>query len=75
MSFAEYGSRIFFPQANDTKFPVEIGDEFPENYPGFRLKPQDSCSDIRAWSLNQLDFSRYFRELTENEPMVFFYLK
>ncbi|KAK0084958.1 hypothetical protein PV325_006024 [Microctonus aethiopoides] len=70
MSFAEYGSRIFFPQANDTKLPVEIGDEFPKNYPGCRLKPQDSCSDIRAWSLNQLDFSRYFRELTENEPMI-----
>ncbi|KAK0181335.1 hypothetical protein PV327_003627 [Microctonus hyperodae] len=70
MSYAEYGPRIFFSQANDAKLPVEIGDEFHESYSGCRLKLQDSYSDIRAWSLNQSDFSRYFRELTENEPML-----
>ncbi|XP_048262752.1 uncharacterized protein LOC100643868 isoform X2 [Bombus terrestris] len=35
-----------------------------------RLKLHDSCSDIRAWSPNSLENSRYFRELNEHDSSM-----
>ncbi|XP_043583363.1 uveal autoantigen with coiled-coil domains and ankyrin repeats protein-like isoform X2 [Bombus pyrosoma] len=35
-----------------------------------RLKLYDSCSDIRAWSPNSLENSRYFRELNEHDSSM-----
>ncbi|CAG5099625.1 Protein of unknown function [Cotesia congregata] len=48
MSFAEYGSSIFFMG----KKPLDQGDGLANNndkYFGCRLKMMDSCNDLRAW--------------------------
>lgn len=63
MSYAEYGTRIFLTEINKH-------DQLATTHSGCRLKMQDSSTDLRAWSPNQWDYFRYFRELTENVPIV-----
>ncbi|CAD6225270.1 GSCOCG00005595001-RA-CDS [Cotesia congregata] len=69
MSFAEYGSSIFFMG----KKPLDQGDGLANNndkYFGCRLKMMDSCNDLRAWSSDPFENFRYFREITENGDQV-----
>ncbi|XP_057323921.1 putative leucine-rich repeat-containing protein DDB_G0290503 [Microplitis mediator] len=68
MSFAEYGSSIFF--MGKIKKPFDQGDGLSNNnndkYFGCRLKMIDSCNDFRAWSPDPFENFKYFREITEN---------
>lgn len=70
MSYIDHGSRIF-----------NIGNGLSMSYGDYvlvnkrsegRLKTHDSCSDIRAWSLNPTENSRYLREVAEDVPNVCF---
>ncbi|XP_076231334.1 uncharacterized protein LOC143177344 [Calliopsis andreniformis] len=69
MSYVEHGPRIFLAGRPNTGIPLTYGDYvLPRKRLEGRLKLHDSCSDIRAWSPNSLENSRYFRELSEHDP-------
>ncbi|XP_043256117.1 uncharacterized protein PFB0765w-like [Colletes gigas] len=71
MSYAEHGPRIFLAGRPNTGTPLIYGDYvLPRKRLEGRLKLHDSCSDIRAWSPNSLENSRYFRELSEHDSLV-----
>lgn len=71
MSYAEHGPRIFLAGRPNTGIPLIYGDYvLPRKRLEGRLKLHDSCSDIRAWSPNSLENSRYFRELSEHDSSV-----
>ncbi|XP_051173432.1 girdin-like isoform X2 [Leptopilina boulardi] len=66
MSYIDHGSRIF---SGANGLSMSYGDYvLPRKRSEGRLKTHDSCSDIRAWSLNPTENSRYFRELAEDIP-------
>lgn len=70
MSYIDHGSRIF---SGANGLSMSYGDYvLPRKRSEGRLKTHDSCSDIRAWSLNPTENSRYFRELAEDIPNVCF---
>lgn len=74
MSYAEHGPRIFLANKYNAGTPLIYGDYvLPKKRLEGRLKLYDSCSDIRAWSPNYLENSRYFRELNENGSPVCIY--
>ncbi|XP_031838726.2 uncharacterized protein LOC116429672 isoform X1 [Nomia melanderi] len=67
MSYVEHGPRIFLAGRPNSGIPLTYGDYvLPRKRLEGRLKLYDSCSDIRAWSSNSLENSRYFRELNEH---------
>ncbi|KAG7203404.1 hypothetical protein KM043_013472 [Ampulex compressa] len=67
MSYVEHGPRIFLAAKANSGMSLTYGDYvMPRKRSEGRLKVYDSCSDIRAWSLNPLENSQYFRELTEH---------
>lgn len=69
MSYAEHGPRIFLMGGSDSGASMIYGDYvLPKQRLEGRLKLYDSCTDIRAWSPNFLESSRYFRELSEHAP-------
>lgn len=71
MSYVEHGPRIFLANKHNSGMPLMYGDYvLPKKRLEGRLKLHDSCSDIRAWSPNSLENSRYFRELGEHESPV-----
>lgn len=74
MSFAEYGSSIFF--MGKIKKPFDQGDGLSNNnndkYFGCKLKMIDSCNDFRAWSPDPFENFKYFREITENGDVCIF---
>ncbi|XP_076627576.1 uncharacterized protein LOC143344888 [Colletes latitarsis] len=71
MSYAEHGPRIFLAGRPNTGTPLIYGDYvLPRKRLEGRLKLHDSCSDIRAWSPNSSENSRYFRELSEHDSLV-----
>ncbi|XP_076296844.1 uncharacterized protein LOC143217030 isoform X2 [Lasioglossum baleicum] len=71
MSYAEHGPRIFLAGKPNTGIPLTYGDYvLPRKRLEGRLKLHDSCSDIRAWSPNSLETSRYFRELNEHDSSI-----
>ncbi|XP_076388006.1 uncharacterized protein LOC100883153 isoform X12 [Megachile rotundata] len=71
MSYAEHGPRIFLANRSNGGTPLIYGDYvLPKKRIEGRLKLYDSCSDIRAWSPNYVEHSRYFRELNENGSPV-----
>ncbi|XP_011695060.1 PREDICTED: early endosome antigen 1-like [Wasmannia auropunctata] len=67
MSYAEHGPRIFLTGKPDGGVPLTYGDYIlPQKRSEGRLKLYNSCTDIRAWSPNVLEGTRYFRELSEH---------
>lgn len=71
MSYVEHGPRIFLASRHNSGTPLMYGDYvLPKKRLEGRLKLHDSCSDIRAWSPNSLENSRYFRELNEHDSSV-----
>ncbi|GAB1868605.1 hypothetical protein CAJAP_09684 [Camponotus japonicus] len=69
MSYAEHGPRIFLAGRPSSGVPMTYGDYvFPKKRSEGRLKLYNSCTDIRAWSSNILESTRYFRELNEHDP-------
>ncbi|XP_020280362.1 putative leucine-rich repeat-containing protein DDB_G0290503 isoform X2 [Pseudomyrmex gracilis] len=69
MSYAEHGPRIFLAGRPNSGVPLTYGDYVvPKKRSEGRLKLYNSCTDIRAWSPNALECSRYFRELNEHDP-------
>jgi len=73
MSYAEHGSRIFLVGKSSCGAPLTYGDYvLPRKRLEGRLKLYNSCTDIRAWSPNITESSRYFRELNEHDPAVRF---
>ncbi|XP_076376990.1 uncharacterized protein LOC143259320 [Megalopta genalis] len=71
MSYVEHGPRIFLTGRPNTRIPLTYGDYvLPRKRLEGRLKLHDSCSDIRAWSPNSLENSRYFRELNEHDSSI-----
>ncbi|CAK9825333.1 hypothetical protein ANTRET_LOCUS3368 [Anthophora retusa] len=71
MSYVEHGPRIFLASRPNSTTPLIYGDYvLPKKRLEGRLKLHDSCSDIRAWSPNTLENSRYFRELSEHDSPV-----
>ncbi|XP_017877621.2 spindle pole body component 110-like, partial [Ceratina calcarata] len=71
MSYVEHGPRIFLATKHNSGTPLMYGDYvLPKKRLEGRLKLHDSCQDIRAWSPNSLEKSRYFRELSENESPI-----
>lgn len=71
MSYVEHGPRIFLANERNSRKPLIYGDYvLPKKRLEGRLKLHDSCSDIRAWSPNSLENSRYFRELNEHDSSV-----
>ena len=71
MSYVEHGPRIFLANKRNSGTPLIYGDYvLPKKRLEGRLKLHDSCSDIRAWSPNSLENSRYFRELNEHDSSV-----
>ncbi|XP_015438153.1 PREDICTED: uncharacterized protein LOC107193234 [Dufourea novaeangliae] len=71
MSYAEHGPRIFLAGRPNTGMPLTYGDYvLPRKRLEGRLKLHDSCSDIRAWSPNSLENSRYIRELSEHDSSI-----
>ncbi|KAL0134829.1 hypothetical protein PUN28_001542 [Cardiocondyla obscurior] len=67
MSYAEHGPRIFLTGGPSSDVPLTYGDYvLPKKRSEGRLKLYDSCTDIRAWSPNVLENTRYFRELNEH---------
>ena len=73
MSYIEHGPRIFYAGTPNNALPLNYGDYvLPRKRSEGRLKMYDSCSDIRAWSPNPMENSRYFRELAEHAPRVCF---
>ncbi|XP_033209680.1 GRIP and coiled-coil domain-containing protein 2-like isoform X2 [Belonocnema kinseyi] len=69
MSYIEHGPRIFCTGRPSNALPLYYGDYvLPRKRSEGRLKMYDSCSDIRAWSPNPMENSRYFRELAEHAP-------
>ncbi|XP_018304974.1 paramyosin-like isoform X2 [Mycetomoellerius zeteki] len=68
MSYAEHGPRIFLTGRPSSGVPLTYGDYvLPQKRSEGRLKLYNSCTDIRAWSPNVLESTRYFRELNEHE--------
>lgn len=73
MSYAEHGPRIFLAGRPSSGVPLTYGDYvLPKKRSEGRLKLYNSCTDIRAWSPNILESTRYFRELNEHDPAVCF---
>ncbi|XP_043800180.1 putative leucine-rich repeat-containing protein DDB_G0290503 [Apis laboriosa] len=71
MSYVEHGPRIFLTSKHNSGTPLIYGDYvLPKKRLEGRLKLHDSCSDIRAWSPNSLENSRYFRELNEHDSSI-----
>ncbi|XP_033364256.1 spindle pole body component 110-like [Bombus vosnesenskii] len=71
MSYVEHGPRIFLASKHNSGTPLMYGDYvLPKKRLEGRLKLHDSCSDIRAWSPNSLENSRYFRELNEHDSSM-----
>lgn len=71
MSYVEHGPRIFLASKRNSGTPLIYGDYvLPKKRLEGRLKLHDSCSDIRAWSPNSLENSRYFRELNEHDSSL-----
>ncbi|XP_068984164.1 putative leucine-rich repeat-containing protein DDB_G0290503 isoform X3 [Bombus flavifrons] len=71
MSYVEHGPRIFLASRHNSGTPLMYGDYvLPKKRLEGRLKLHDSCSDIRAWSPNSLENSRYFRELNEHDSSM-----
>ncbi|XP_078052120.1 uncharacterized protein LOC144478242 [Augochlora pura] len=71
MSYVEHGPRIFLTGRPNSRIPLTYGDYvLPRKRLEGRLKLHDSCSDIRAWSPNSLENSRYFRELNEHDSSI-----
>lgn len=71
MSYIEHGPRIFCTGRPSNALPLNYGDYvLPRKRSEGRLKMYDSCSDIRAWSPNPMENSRYIRELAERAPRV-----
>ncbi|XP_071861434.1 uncharacterized protein isoform X2 [Bombus fervidus] len=71
MSYVEHGPRIFLASKHNSGSPLMYGDYvLPKKRLEGRLKLHDSCSDIRAWSPNSLENSRYFRELNEHDSSM-----
>ncbi|XP_070162417.1 putative leucine-rich repeat-containing protein DDB_G0290503 [Polyergus mexicanus] len=69
MSYAEHGPRIFLAGRPSNGVPLTYGDYvLPKKRSEGRLKLYNSCTDIRAWSPNILESTRYFRELNEHDP-------
>nr|XP_012232770.1 PREDICTED: polyamine-modulated factor 1-binding protein 1-like [Linepithema humile] len=69
MSYAEHGPRIFLVGRPSCDAPLTYGDYvLPRKRLEGRLKLYNSCTDIRAWSPNISESSRYFRELNEHDP-------
>ncbi|XP_050451738.1 myosin-11-like [Cataglyphis hispanica] len=69
MSYAEHGPRIFLAGRPSSGAPLTYGDYvLPKKRSEGRLKQYNSCRDIRAWSPNILESTRYFRELNEHDP-------
>lgn len=64
MSYAEYGAQIFTSKKYKIDKLFIRNDELSQVKSGCRLKINDSCWDIRAWSQNHVDKFRYFREVT-----------
>lgn len=76
MSYAEHGPRIFLVGRPSCGAPLTYGDYvLPKKRLEGRLKLYNSCTDIRAWSPNISESSRYFRELNEHDPAVCFSYK
>lgn len=76
MSYAEHGPRIFLAGSNKRNSSkgksLVYGDYvLPRKRSEGRLKAYESCTDIRAWSQNSLDNSRYIRELAEHAKTVY----
>ncbi|KYN02680.1 hypothetical protein ALC62_06480 [Cyphomyrmex costatus] len=68
MSYAEHGPRIFLTGRPSSGVPLTYGDYvLPQKRSEGRLKLYNSCTDIRAWSPNVSESTRYFRELNEHE--------
>ncbi|XP_071575098.1 uncharacterized protein [Temnothorax nylanderi] len=68
MSYAEHGPRIFLTGRPSSGVPLTYGDYIlPQKRSEGRLKLYNSCTDIRAWSPNVLESTRYFRELNEHD--------
>lgn len=68
MSYAEHGPRIFLTGRPSSGVPLTYGDYvLPRKRSEGRLKLYNSCTDIRAWSPNVLESTRYFRELNEHD--------
>ncbi|EGI64384.1 hypothetical protein G5I_07189 [Acromyrmex echinatior] len=68
MSYAEHGPRIFLTGRPSSGVPLTYGDYvLSQKRSEGRLKLYNSCTDIRAWSPNVLESTRYFRELNEHE--------
>ncbi|XP_046424732.1 myosin-11-like [Neodiprion fabricii] len=76
MSYAEHGPRIFLAGSGKRKNfrgdqTLTYGDYvLPRKRSEGRLKAYESCTDIRAWSQNSLDNTRYIRELAEHAKTV-----
>ncbi|XP_076766927.1 uncharacterized protein LOC143433476 [Xylocopa sonorina] len=71
MSYVEHGPRIFLTNRQSSGMPLIYGDYvLPKKRLEGRLKLHDSCSDVRAWSPNSLENSRYFRELSEHDSPI-----
>ncbi|XP_032666498.1 uncharacterized protein LOC116841996 [Odontomachus brunneus] len=67
MSYAEHGPRIFLAGRPGNGIHSIYGDYVaPQKRSEGRLKMYESCTDIRAWSPNVLESTRYFRELSEH---------
>ncbi|XP_014601989.1 PREDICTED: putative leucine-rich repeat-containing protein DDB_G0290503 [Polistes canadensis] len=70
MSYVEHGPRVFLIGRHNNNMPLAYGDYIvPKKRLEGRLKMYESCSDIRAWSSNPLETSRYFRELAEHTSL------
>ncbi|XP_025156459.1 myosin-14-like [Harpegnathos saltator] len=71
MSYAEHGPRIFLAGRPDNDAHSIYGDYVaPQKRSEGRLKMYESCRDIRAWSPNVLENTRYFRELSEHATTI-----
>ncbi|XP_036149734.1 early endosome antigen 1-like [Monomorium pharaonis] len=68
MSYAEHGPRIFLTGRPSSGLPLTYGDYvFPKKRSEGRMKLFNSCTDVRAWSPNVVESTRYFRELNEHD--------
>jgi len=73
MSYAEHGPRIFLSGKLNNDISLIYEDYvLPRIRSEGRLKLHHSCTDIRAWSPNALESSRYLRELNEHHIAVCF---
>ncbi|XP_046746459.1 myosin-11-like [Diprion similis] len=76
MSYAEHGPRIFLAGSGKRKDfrgdqTLTYGDYvLPRKRSEGRLKAYESCTDIRAWSQNTLDNTRYIHELAEHSDSI-----